>query len=147
MLVMGILTGAISAGSLSFLIRRGYPLRWSTGLSFFYLPAIMFVEALMYWTIRKRIVRRRDAWNHLILFSTAYVLNIIVRGVFNLFIVLHYRGMSDARTMNRILTWVFWGIVITAHVFFVRVLIKVFSGQPPVEEAVETGNLLDDVLD
>ena len=124
-------------------------MRWLTKLSLFYLPVIMFVEAVMYWTIRKRIIHRRDAWSHLLLFTGAYVFNYGVRLLVAAIFVLHYpiaRRHSFMRMSTYGQLWLFWGLVILAHVFFARVLIKAFA-KPPVGEVVESGNLLDDVLD
>jgi len=144
---MGIIAGVISTLILFFLQSRGFPMRWLTKLSLFYLPVIMFVEAAMYWTIRKRIIDRRDAWGHLILFTGAYFFNYGVRLLAAAILVLHY-PIAMRPSFMRITTygqlWLFWGLVIAAHVFFARVLIKAFA-KPPV--VVESGNLLDDVLD
>ncbi|MBN8850934.1 MAG: hypothetical protein BGO55_29455 [Sphingobacteriales bacterium 50-39] len=150
MLVLGIIACTISTGILYFLVAKGYPMSWLTRLSLFYLPVIMFVEAVMYWTIRKRINYRRDAWNHLLLFTGAYVLNYIVRILLSALIILHSPAAMRMALYMRIANYgqlyLFWGLVIVAHVFFARVLIKAFA-KPPVEEVVESGNLLDDVLD
>jgi len=150
MLVMGIVACTISIGILYFLTSKGYPMNWLTRLSLFYLPVIMFVEAVMYWTIRKRIIHRRDAWNHLILFTGAYVFNFVLRALVTAIFILHspvvMRRASFIRLSNYGQMGLFWGLVIVAHIFFARVLIKAFA-KPPVEEVVESGNLLDDVLD
>ena len=120
---------------------------WLTRLSLFYLPVIMFVEAAMYWTIRQRITHRRDAWNHLILFTGAYTFNFVVRGLVAAIYILHApaatRIISYMRMAGYGQFYLFWGLVIIAHFFFARVLIKAFA-KPPV---AESGNLLDDVLD
>ena len=150
MLVMGIIASAISMGILYFLMSQGYRMGWLIRLSLFYLPVIMFVEAVMYWTIRTRITYRRDAWNHLILFTGAYVFNYVVRALIMAVFILHspaaMRVASFMRTVSYGQMGLFWGLVIVAHVFFARVLIKAFA-KPLVEEVVESGNLLDDVLD
>jgi len=147
---MGMVACTLSIGILYFLLLKGYPMNWLTRLSLFYLPVIMFVEAVMYWTIRRRITHRRDAWNHLILFTGAYVFNFVVRALVTAIFILHSPAAMRVPSFMRIATYgqlgLFWGLVIVAHVFFARVLIKAF-GKPPMEEAVESGNLLDDVLD
>jgi len=150
MLALGIIACIISTGVLFFMMQMGYPMGWLAKLSLFYLPVIMFVEAVMYWTIRKRITHRSDAWRHLLLFTAAYAFNNVVWILVMAMLILHSRGPlwlnSNVRNAGYGRLYLFWGLVILAHVFFARVLIKAFA-KPPMEEAVESGNLLDDVLD
>jgi hypothetical protein len=150
MLILGIIATAISMGILHYLQSQGLRMRWLAKLSLFYLPVIMFVEAVMYWTIRRRISYRRDAWNHLVLFTVAYVFNYGVRALIMAIFILHSPIAMRIPLFMRVAPYgqlgLFWVLVIVAHIFFARVLIKAFA-KPLVEEVVESGNLLDDVLD
>lgn len=150
MLVMGIIGCCISMGILGYLARNGSPIKGLAKLSFFYLPVIMFVEGVMYWTIRRRITHRKDAWNHLLLFTGAYAVNFGVRAAMLAILILDPSAVPGAVFYMRMIgygqLYFFWGLVLLAHFFFARVLVKAFA-KPPVAEEGGEGHLLDDVLD
>lgn len=146
---MGVIACVMSISMLYLLMQYGAHLSMLTRMSLFYLPVIMFVEAAMYWTIRKRMTHRRDVWSHILLFTAAYALNFVVRVVVSMVFILHSSVVVSILPYMRAIgygqLYLFWGLVVVAHVFFARVLIKAFA-KGPVEE-VGGGNLLDDVLD
>lgn len=146
LVIMGIIAAVASIQTLYVWTVRGVQIGMLVKGSLFYLPLIMFVEAVMYWTIRKRIHHRRDAWSHIIIFTGAYVLSFVARFAMGVILVMHMPVMLQIRTMSYVQIYLFWGLVIVAHVFFARVLLRAFA-RPPVMEGVESGNLLDDVLD
>jgi hypothetical protein len=116
-------------------------------LSFFYLPTIMFVESIMYWTIRRRISPGINAWTHIILFASAYVFSILTKALLIAYIYSGSFHMTTfLRLLNNVYPYVFWVMVIVAHVFFARVLMQAFA-KPPGVDGPDSGNLLDDVLD
>jgi hypothetical protein len=111
------------------------------------MPAIMLVEAMMYWIVRNRVVQRSDARRHVLFFTLAY-LTPFLKSLLFFFAARSFSVRNMATFVNRvslIQACLFWLVTIYAHIFFVRVLIKAFDR--PVAAAVESGNLLDDMLD
>jgi hypothetical protein len=145
MIILGVVASAASIQTLHVWAGHDVEISALRRLSLFYLPLIMFVEAVMYWTIRKRIIYRRDAWCHIIVFTSAYVLSFLARFVMAAILVMHMPASRQIRAISYVQIYFFWALILTAHIFFARVLIKAFAKQPA--EQVENGNLLDDVLD
>jgi hypothetical protein len=156
MLSLGVLSGGFSGIVLYAWSQRPMPATpgYSPGawqiLSFFFMPAIMLVEAVMYWIVRNRIVRRSDARRHVLFFTLAYLSPFLKSLLF--YFADNFFSMGNMATfvsrVNLVQMCLFWLVTIYAHVFFVRVLIKAFDR--PVEVAGRTGesaHMLDDVLD
>ena len=125
-----------------------YVLSTLSMISFFFLPAIIFIEAIMYWMVRKRNVYRRAAWTHVILFAIAYFTPFIKNMLFVFYDAFTPTPNVSAyvQSINIAQVCLFWGLTILAHVYFAQTLIKVFSKQPASEEAAQPENMLDDVL-
>jgi len=126
-----------------------YVLSTLSKMSFFFLPVIIFIEAIMYWMVRKRNVYRKASWTHVILFAFAYFTPYIKELLFMPYAI--YAGIRDVRSFMRSVTLgqvcLFWGLTVLAHISFARTLIKVFSKQPAGEgEPAQPENMLDDVL-
>ena len=150
MIILGVLTAGRSwliFHSVHFEIRTLKEFGFS--LLFFIWPAISFIEAIDYWRIRKRNLSRQDSRTHVLLFVLAIYVLPIIRAFLIGFprrSIRKYNLFKMEEIVNKgqfILTWVF---IITAHIFFVRVLRKYFSKEAPVE-ATAPGpvNILDDV--
>ena len=149
-----IILGVLSAGrnmlifhSVHFEIRTLKEFGFS--LLFFLWPAISFIEAIVYWRIRKRNLCRQDSWYHVLLFALAIYLLPIIRFVLITFLRRNISRRYFLEIGNIVnwgqlfLTWVF---IIIAHIFFVRVLRKYFSKDAPVKELVPGPvNILDEV--
>jgi hypothetical protein len=152
MLILGIVAGcwsAIMLHRLRLLVTN--PMGLWTEMSFFFLPAIMFVEAAMYWIVRRRIVYRKAAWGHILLFALAYSLHFL--GVYWDYFLLRIPGVWEMYVNNGSILYLaqlclFWSLTLVAHIFFARVLIKAFSKPPAIQEgSIQPENMLDDVLD
>jgi hypothetical protein len=153
MFVLGIIAASMSGYALYSLIHilpLSYQMSLFYKMTFFFLPAIMLIEAMMYWIVRKKDIHRRTAWSHVLLFSFAYSTLFLKELLF-----LFYDNFTPAADetsyinyVNRGQIWLFWGLTVTAHIFFVRVLVKAFSKKPAVQqEAIPSENMLDDILD
>ena len=146
MLVAAIVAACVSLRTLFVWTVRGAEISMLVKMSLFYVPTILFIEAVMYWTIRKRMIVRKDAWTHIIMFIGAYILSFLIRLSMGAIVIMHMPLARQIRTMAYAQIYLFWALVLIAHVFFARVLLKVFA-KPTVEEVQENRNLLDDVLD
>ena len=149
-----IILGVLSAGrnllifhSVHFEIRTLKEFGFS--LLFFLWPAISFIEAIVYWRIKKRNLCRQDSRAHVLLFALAIYVLPIIRAILIAFLgksIAKHGFFNIERVVNQghfVLTWVF---IIIAHIFFVRVLRNYFSKEAPVEEmAPGPANILDDV--
>jgi hypothetical protein len=118
-------------------------------LKFLYLPAIILIETIMYWMVRKRNSYRKASWCHLLLFTFAYLTPYLEMLVIDVYLksVPLVNVVSFIRFANKLRLGIFWGVMMLAHIFFARVIIKSFS-KPVVEEegGVKSENMLDDVL-
>ena len=117
---------------------------------FFFLPAIALLEACMYWMVRKRNIYRKASWTHIWLYATAYSTPFVKEFLFLFYT--KFAAMSEMRYSIRVFTMVqlciFWGLMVLAHIFFARLLIRIFSKRPAVQQAAaEPVNMLDDILD
>jgi hypothetical protein len=118
-------------------------------MGFFILPAIIFIEAIMYWMVRKRNGYRRATWAHVLLFAFAYFTPLIKSMLFVFYDAFTptQNFSSYERSVNLAQVCLFWGLTILAHIYFARTLIKIFSKQPASgEENAQPENMLDDVL-
>ena len=108
-------------------------------------PSLLLAEAIVYWTIRKRITERKHVWAHiwLVLFGFVF-LQLFVTLPYYLMRIMH-RPTGSFMQINYIRMFFFWGAFVIGHTFFIMVLVKAYSRKPQ-EEVVESGNLLDDVL-
>jgi len=115
----------------------------------FLMPAIIFVEVIMYWMIRKRNIYRRASWSHVLLFAFAFLTPFLKSLLF-----VFYDNFTPTSDMNSYIRFVslgqiciFWGVMVLAHIFFVRLFVKAFSKQAVIQQdAAESENMLDDVL-
>jgi len=151
MLVLGMVATCLSIYGLQMIrvYAPTYVLSTLSKMGFFFLPAIIFIEAIMYWMIRKRNVYRRATWAHVILFAIAYFTPFIKEFLFRSYAV--YAAIRDVRSFMRSVSLgqvcLFWGLTVLAHIYFARTLIKIFSKQPASgEETAQPENMLDDVL-
>jgi hypothetical protein len=151
MLALGIVATCLSIYGLHMIsvYAPGYVVSMLNKMAFFFLPAIIFIEAIMYWMVRERNVYRRATWTHVILFAIAYFTPFIKEFLFMSYAV--YARIRDVRSFMRSVTLgqvcLFWALTVVAHIYFARTLIKIFSKQPAGEgEAAQPENMLDDVL-
>ncbi|MDO6429847.1 hypothetical protein Q4E93_04595 [Flavitalea sp. BT771] len=151
MLVLGTVATCLSIYGLRMIsvYAPSYAMSALSKIALFFLPAIIFIEAIMYWMVRKRNVYRRATWTHVILFAIAYFTPFIKEFLFMSYAV--YAGVRDVRSFMRSVTLgqicLFWGLTVMAHIYFARTLIRIFSKQPASEdEAAQPENMLDDVL-
>jgi hypothetical protein len=117
--------------------------------SFLMWPMILLTEALVYWLIRRRNRFRALSWTHSVIFVLAFLLNIF----FTLIQNMHYGHSSVEGRVNRQIMmyqerYLFFGLVILAHLAFVAVLANCLRKTEPVPdgEGQGQGNLLDDVV-
>jgi len=151
MLVLGIVATCLSTYGLQMIrvYAPSYELSTLRIIGFFILPAIIFIEAIMYWMVRKRNVYRKATWAHALLFAFAYFTPFIKNMLFVFYDVFSPTPNYSAfvRSGNLAQICLFWGLTILAHIYFARTLIRIFS-KPPAseEETAQPGNMLDDVL-
>jgi cytochrome c biogenesis factor len=112
-------------------------------------PMIVLLEAFIYWLIRRRNRLRAMSWTHSVIFVLAFLLNILFILIQNM----HYRYSSvEGRVNWHIMIhkerYLFFGLVILAHLAFIAVLANCFRKMAPVPEGKGQGqeNLLDDVV-
>lgn len=104
-------------------------------------------EAILYWRLRKRNICRRESWAHVLILTLVFVLP----GLENVFImlfgnVLKINGINKMRSAYYVEQGLYWALVLLAHVFFVRVLVKCFKKSVEAAEgAPATMNILDDI--
>lgn len=111
----------------------------------FWRPALMLIEAAIYWMIRKRNRYPRASWAHCGLFIFTYFMPILI--LIPGFFTHHYDDYKAARMHDSSSNILFWIVMLTAHAFFVWVLIQCYSKQQPAPEGpAKSENLLDDVL-
>ena len=151
MVVLGIVATCLSIYGLQMirLYAPGYAMSTLSKVGFFFLPAIILIEAIMYWMVRKRNVYRKATWTHVILFAIAYFTPYIKELLIVPYAV--YTRVPDVRSFMRSVTLgqicLFWGLTILAHIYFARTLIRIFAKQPArEEEPAQPENMLDDVL-
>jgi hypothetical protein len=113
------------------------------------LPALVLVEAGMYWLIRRRNKFYALSWVHCGIFCLSFILNIL----FMVLRIMHYsyQTSTNERVGRQIVMqeqiYFFWGLVIVAHLAFAAVLVNCFRKVPALEEKDEGGgNILDDVM-
>lgn len=92
-------------------------------------PGIAFIEAIVYWLIRKRITERRWVWTHVIFLFFALVMLRLLMTV--TLIVGSYTGNAATviQLTNKLDTYLFWSCVIIGHIFFVVALVKNLSAK------------------
>lgn len=125
----------------------GFHVGWWRRISFFFLPAIMLAEAFIYWIVRKRNTLRRDTWNHVLIFGLAYA-TVIVKMLLIAYLAINYRkeqALSIMRIVNLAQTCIFWGLIIVAHIFFVRLLMRASLEKPAAQQTTPSENVLDDI--
>lgn len=148
MLVMGLLMLL----SVSWYLREIGNLNGFTRLSLWrllLLPTMVLAEALIYWLIRRRNQYHALSWAHSGIFFFSFALNV----VFTVFRNLHYRyeTAGESRISRQMgmheQIYLFWALVIVAHLAFAAVLVNCFRKTPPMEKRGEGGeNLLDDIV-
>jgi hypothetical protein len=117
-------------------------------LRIFMWPVIYLVEALVYWLIRRRNSFQALSWAHTVIFILAFLLN----GFFTAIQIMRYRldPVAEGRINRHILMhqqqYLFWGLVILAHLAFIAVLANCFRKPEPVDGGESEGNILDDVV-
>jgi hypothetical protein len=109
---------------------------------------ILLAEAIVYWILRKRFYRMRWVWCHVVLL---YMLLIILPGIYIFIIPLfsrdfesgsYYKWLGNLRLVR---TFLYWSLLIMAHVFFVLTIVKSFSKNSSAEIGTnETSGLLDE---
>lgn len=112
-------------------------------------PAIILGEALVYWLIRQRNSFRALSWAHTVIFILAFLVNIFISFV----ATMHYRVVDvndrvNQQNVARQQQYLFYGLVLLAHLAFVAMLANCFRKMPPAEEGAGQGqeNILDDVV-
>ena len=92
-------------------------------------PAILLVEAIIYWRIRKRIHERKWVWAHLLFSLFAFVLVWVL--YFGVGVILLYSD-RDMLTRNRgllnnIKFYCYWAAIIIGHIFFIVAIVRSLS--------------------
>lgn len=152
MLILGIIASCLSGYTLYAIhvLKLDFGISLLFKLRFFFLPAIIFLESCMYWMVRKRNIYRKASWSHVWLFTAAYSTSFI-KAIFIMFysrVATKADLQSNVRAIALVQACIFWGLMVLAHIFFARLLIKIFSRRPAVEQEVaDPGNMLDDILD
>jgi len=152
MLVLGIVACCLSTYGIHMIrvYAPTYALSTLRLMGFFFLPAIIFIEAIMYWMVRKRNVYRKATWAHILLFALAYFTPFIKSMLFVFYDAFAPTPDYSAfvRGSNLAQTCLFWGLTILAHIYFARTLIRIFSTKQASGEGTGQGpeNMLDDVL-
>jgi uncharacterized membrane protein YgdD (TMEM256/DUF423 family) len=119
-----------------------YKLPWFRFWWLLLYPVVLFGEAIVYYIIRKRNKSRRDSWMHILLMTIA----VLAPALFEIALSFANRDNYTVSTHRRFLlvrTVIFYGSLFTAHIFFVRVLIKTGS-KTPEPETQPSENLLDE---
>jgi hypothetical protein len=93
-------------------------------------PSLLFVEAFIYWMIRKRISVRKWVWAHLLFSLFAFVLLRIMQIVIYLSLYANSRDLADANIhiINRIEFYTYWCSIVIGHMFFIIAIIRSRSG-------------------
>jgi len=145
LLIFGILDTLFIIGIILTLTSLNAPRHFNIW-GFFINPAVLLIEASVYWLIRKKNRNPRASWTHVILMTLAF-LTPAIRGLTYFFfdrITVSATIGPVFRTANIIQAVLFWGLLILAHIYFVRVL-KSTRSKPAQTEAASSENLLDDL--
>jgi hypothetical protein len=99
-------------------------------------PCVLFIQAFVYWRIRKRITERRWVWTHVgFLFFAFVVLRLVLTAT--LFITSYTGNLkSTIRLINKLDVLLFWSCVALGHIFLIIALVKNLSAKknPPTDE-------------
>jgi hypothetical protein len=111
------------------------PMTVSGNLTFrlFLWPSILFIEVIVYWLIRKRVLERRLVWPHLVLSLFTFVLIQILFVVVSI-IMTDDNGGNHISTLKWLQTgqfYCFWAGVITGHTFFIVAIVRSYSAKHP----------------
>jgi hypothetical protein len=103
-------------------------------------------EAILYWRVRKRNIYRRESWGHVLILILAFVLPAL-ENIFVLFLgkALNIRDIYKMRSSYYVQQAIYWSLVVLAHVFFVRVVVRCFKKGVKIEEVPGMVNILDDI--
>ena len=93
---------------------------------------ILLVESLLYWILRKRILKKSWALIHVALLYFALIF-LAILFVVSTWIAASYYSPSDygnfMRQISNIRRTVFWCSIIAAHIFFIATIVKGFSNK------------------
>ena len=111
-------------------------------------PLLMFIEAIIYWRIRKTNVYHRESWLHVLLFFFAYLTPNIKEWIFELYdqgLTPHWELVKFIRTVTVIQVLAFWASLILAHVIFIQMLTRLRIQEQNKQDTNDTNNILDDI--
>jgi hypothetical protein len=83
-------------------------------------PLLIFIEAFVYWRIRKKIINKRVAWAHVLLLVLGF-LNITLIAFLSIYFENDYYVTTDDPPLMDlaifIINYAFWGTFVLAHIF------------------------------
>ncbi len=131
MIILGVLSACWNMLMLFYALKVQLrsPRRISVFLITLLWPIISFIEAIVYWRIRRKNYCRQDSWTHVLLLGFAIFFLPVIRPFLIAFMKMHIgeRGfLKMENAVNDGLFILFWILIIIAHIFFVRVLRKHF---------------------
>jgi hypothetical protein len=111
------------------------------------LVAILFLEAMTYWSLRNNIVNRQWVKAHVWLVFFAMVV-IPFFTWFLLFITARYLGMHQFSVLKiwvvRARLYISWSVFIIAHVFFILTLVNFFKAKSQHVQSETTADVLEE---
>jgi hypothetical protein len=123
--------------------------RWALMIRVFVMPACILIESIVYWKIRKKIMDRKMAWIHVGLVMYVCFIPVIKALMFYFFDNFGLAGgdlRASIQRVNLIYFYSFWGAVLIGHIFFIILLVTVFSRKELSIPGPESINLLDDII-
>ena len=151
LMILGIVSIGISIYAIYALemLAPGSPVNMNFRILSFCWPAVIFLEGMVYWIIRKRNKYRRASWTHIVLFTIGFFSPLLKELLF-IFYDNFITGPGVAtfvRFGDLAQTCIFWACMIVGHGYFGWLLVKCYTEGPPAEEGRTDGiNILDDVL-
>lgn len=112
-------------------------------------PLLIFIEAFVYWRIRKKIINKRVAWAHVLLLVLGF-LNITLIAFLSIYFENDYYVTTDDPPLMDlaifIINYAFWGTFVLAHIFFVITVVKSFSKRKEMELDDQIPGILGDYV-
>jgi hypothetical protein len=149
MLAVSIFSAATNFISAIYVLRMQHPSSLTLVLLFFW-PILLFIECVVYWIIRNRIMNKKMALGHLFFTFLGFfifpLLFALANGLFLKNVPVRAINHFD-RSNSWIRPFVFWISFILGSICFTAVLAKTFSKKQALDiEEPEIVNLLDDVV-